>query len=770
MAANNIAPFIPNKTNFLAFLDANQAPETFKSFVKFLSETYFVGALTANPVLYWDVLGTIMHENQDYQAILLTYNEEVEKLNEKIVNDAEQDGNVDAWLSKDFVLEMDQVLARFRDEYVTILGSNAKTLTPQDVYETVTEVYKAQFKAFHVFDKALELKMIGHEEKIRKLVKEKMNEIIPSQVKITSKFKHFADQMARLDLTSVEIDVKNLRQSFIALHEVVQQHIINSNDIKIKLDQLHQTRYEPSTLLMDGIKQAVEATFGSSRSTISQPPISTSTNLHIQSLQQQISTLHSSNDQLTAQVHALTTLYTKIYWMLLGMSTPLSYKVKRRSPELITPEKPTPREYKLLSDIDDQQSLRFQLPMIQFYTRNELMMRKNVDPVNVIRVALAKTLVFYYPFAGRLREGASRKLMVECTGEGVMFVEADADVRIEQFGSPVMPPFPCSDELLFDVPGSSGILDCPLILMQVSRFKCGGFALGLRMNHTMCDVAGIVQFMTALSEIARGAYAPSMPPVWHRELLDARDSLRVTYAHREYDEEISNESTMIPPNLEHRYFFFGPNEIRVLRQFLPYNLTNCSTFEVLTASLWRCRTLALQVDPEEDVRVICLVNARAAFDPPLPNGYYGNTFAFPVAITKAKNITSHNSIELAVKLIKKAKTDVTEEYMRSVADLMVIKNRPHFMMHNTFVVSNVTRTGFGDVDLGWGKAVYTGLLPGMASFYVPFKNKKGENGILVPICLPSFVMKRFVREVDSMLQNDFKLVAEDSLPYIKSAL
>ena len=55
--------------------------------------------------------------------------------------------------------------------------------------------------------------------------------------------------MKRLDLTTMEKDVKNLRQSFIALHEVVQQQIIYSIDTKIKMDQLHETRYEPSALI-----------------------------------------------------------------------------------------------------------------------------------------------------------------------------------------------------------------------------------------------------------------------------------------------------------------------------------------------------------------------------------------------------------------------------------------------------------------------------------------------------------------------------------------
>jgi hypothetical protein len=145
----------------------------------------------------------------------------------------------------------------------------------------------------------------------------------------------------------------------------------------------------------------------------------------------------------------------------------LVFTVRRKTPELVAPAKPTPHEYKLLSDIDDQEGLRFQIPVIQFYRKDGSM--EGRDPVKVIRQAIAKTLVWYYPFAGRLRElaGAGRKLMVDCTGEGVLFIEADADVTLHHFGDALQPPFPCLDQLLYDVPGSGGVLDCPLLLIQV---------------------------------------------------------------------------------------------------------------------------------------------------------------------------------------------------------------------------------------------------------------------------------------------------------------
>ena len=87
----------------------------------------------------------------------------------------------------------------------------------------------------------------------------------------------------------------------------------------------------------------------------------------------------------------------------------------------------------------------------------------------MIRDALAEAFVIYYPFAGRLREVSGGKLVVDCTGEGVLFIEADADVRMEQFGEALHPPFPFLEELIYNVPGSDGILNSPLLLIQVTQ-------------------------------------------------------------------------------------------------------------------------------------------------------------------------------------------------------------------------------------------------------------------------------------------------------------
>jgi hypothetical protein len=172
----------------------------------------------------------------------------------------------------------------------------------------------------------------------------------------------------------------------------------------------------------------------------------------------------------------------------------LKFNVTRKPVVLVAPSLPTPKELLYLSNIDDQAGLRFHIPGICFYRFDPS--KKGDDPARVIREALAKVLVLYYPFAGRLREAPAGKLAVDCTGEGVLFVEADADVALEDFGG-LHPPFPGWDNLLHDVPGSQAITNSPLLLIQVTRLRCGGFVFALRMNHAMSDGVGLVQLMNA---------------------------------------------------------------------------------------------------------------------------------------------------------------------------------------------------------------------------------------------------------------------------------
>ncbi|KAF7823153.1 benzyl alcohol O-benzoyltransferase-like [Senna tora] len=398
----------------------------------------------------------------------------------------------------------------------------------------------------------------------------------------------------------------------------------------------------------------------------------------------------------------------------------LVFTVKRRQAELVAPAKATPCELKLLSDIDDQDGLRFQVPVVHFYPSHPSMAAK--DPAHIIKTALAHTLVFYYPLAGRLREGPSRKLMVDCSAQGVLFVEADADVTLSQFGH-LQPPFPCFQHLLYKLPGSEGIINCPLLHIQVTRLKCGGFIFAVNVNHTMCDALGFVQFLKALAEIARGTSHPSILPVWRREVLSARHPPRVTCTHYEYDQVAMprDDDDDDSKDMIQRSFFFGPTQIAAIGQLIPHHLRHqCTKFELLTTFVWRCRTIGLELEPNDEVRLMCVMNARGR-SKEIPEGYYGNAFVYPVVVTTAGKLIGGNSMEYALEVVKKAKSEMSEE----------------------------------DVDFGWGKAVFGGVpeaggggFPGL-SLFCSHLNAKGEEGIVIPLCLPFNAMQRFVKELES---------------------
>ncbi|WOG97552.1 hypothetical protein DCAR_0416893 [Daucus carota subsp. sativus] len=441
------------------------------------------------------------------------------------------------------------------------------------------------------------------------------------------------------------------------------------------------------------------------------------------------------------------------------MDTKLSFRVKRKPAELITPAKPTPNDQKPLSDLDDREGLRYKLSGVQIYAKSPCM--ENDDPVKAMREALAKTLVFYYPFAGRLREGPDRKLTVDCSGQGVVFVAAEADVRAEEF--PLYPPFPCMDQLLYDHQhGSQEIVNSPLMFIQVTRLLRGGFIFAIKFTHNICDAFGMSQFLTALGEIARGRTSPSVFPIWKRELLNVRNPPQPTCTHHEFTHLTTrvNVTTNHSPDSEmvYRSFFFNSTNISVLRNHVPPHLAKCSTFDLLAACIWRNRTIALALHPEQKVRLVFAVNARSRLKSCIPVGYYGNVFVLPGVISTVEELCN-KPIGYALELVMNAKANVTEEYVRSFIDLTVMKGRAPISTEWTYIVDDLTQLGLWDTDYGWGKPVYGGMaysevdpVPGTGNYFLRIRKKDGnEDEIVAPMCLPACAMQRFDKELKKLL-------------------
>nr|GLL44398.1 methanol O-anthraniloyltransferase-like [Ipomoea trifida] len=457
---------------------------------------------------------------------------------------------------------------------------------------------------------------------------------------------------------------------------------------------------------------------------------------------------------------------------------PLLFCVTRSKPQLIVPSTSTPHQHKPLSDLDDQGTVRVHIPVLMFY-RNSVE-RRGEDPAMAIKEGLAKALVFYYPLAGRIFEGENGKLIVNCNGKGVLFVEAKANVKLEQLSEKSMqPPCPYLKQLLNNVPGSEGIIDCPLLLIQVTRFSCGGFALGIRFNHTMMDGQGFIQFVNAVSELAEGASVPSTLPTWERDLLIARPTPTITCEHNEFNDFDASKTTrwldfekvlhttkfinvqklasdpclcfskhIFHSLLVKRSFTFGSRELQAIKDQCP----SSTTFEALSACLWKCRTIALRPDPNSKMLLTIAVNIRERLqDPKLPLGYYGNAVVSAATVTTAKLLCS-NPISYAAKLIREAKNMVNDDYVKSVTDLMVTKGRPMGTVLRNFLITDNSRFGYDEVDFGWGKPICGGVYGVVygVGFLVPHKRMEDTKGKLVVLALPPIIMGKFQNELRKM--------------------
>ena len=230
------------------------------------------------------------------------------------------------------------------------------------------------------------------------------------------------------------------------------------------------------------------------------------------------------------------------------------------------------------------------------------------------------------------------------------------------------------------------------------------------MNHCMFDGIGAMEFVNSWGQVARGLPLTT-PPFSDRTILSARNPPKIENLHQEFEEieDKSNINSLYSkePTL-HRSFCFDPEKIKKLKLQATENSESlsCTTFEALSAFVWRARTKSLKMLSDQKTKLLFAVDGRAKFEPPLPKGYFGNGIVLTNSICEAGELTE-KPLGYAVGLVREAIKMVTDGYMRSAIDYFeVTRARPS--LSSTLLITTWSRLGFHTTDFGWGEPVLSG--------------------------------------------------------------
>lgn len=413
-----------------------------------------------------------------------------------------------------------------------------------------------------------------------------------------------------------------------------------------------------------------------------------------------------------------------------------------------------------LSNLDDIIGARVFTPTIYFYRSSEDDSKSNNNnrPVfEILRQALADILVPYYPLSARLRENHNGKLEVFFgPDQGALMVEARSETVLAELGDLAVPN-PAWAPLIYKFPNEEPykILDMPLVIAQVTVFSCGGFSLGLRLCHCICDGFGAMQFLSAWAATAKaGRLVVNPQPCWEREFFRPRHPPIIKHPHIEYM-RIDEGS-----NLTMTLWQAKPIQIcyRISREFQAHlkNLAQpddnfpCTSFDAMAAHIWRSWVRAIDVQPPNyKLRLTFSVNARQKLkNPPLKDGFYGNVVCVACAMSSVNELVN-GQFKYTTRLVREARLGVSEDYLRSTVDFVEVERPRRLEFGGKLTITQWTRFSiYESADFGWGRPIYAGpidLTPTpQVCVFLPEGEADPNGNMVVCICLPESATEKFI--------------------------
>ncbi|KAL9235704.1 hypothetical protein vseg_010443 [Gypsophila vaccaria] len=383
-----------------------------------------------------------------------------------------------------------------------------------------------------------------------------------------------------------------------------------------------------------------------------------------------------------------------------------NYKIFSRLPvvvtsrEMIRPSTPTRGHNNIVHlSILDQLAPSFHNPMIWFYQNDQPDQQIDHSTRSMsLKNSLAKTLVHFYPLAGRTQGNVS----IDCNDLGVEFCEAHV---LEDLVNVI--DNPCIEKLRDLLPFETKPRHKNLVLsVQVNHFSCGGMAISICISHKIADGLGTIEFLKAWSMMTRAGIDRRHVHISNYYTRPKFNGASFFPPLPEFNETSLEDAKIRPEKLVSKRLIFDKKKLEELKSRVNILVKEPTRVELVSTFLWK---LFMTKIPGISASVHA-VNLRTRTEPPIPEGVYGN-FVLLTSTSSMANGAKTEYPELFHafrKAIKKVDNEYLDKLLKRDGRVSEINKENENINHGDekCCFTSLCRFPIYEVDFGMGKPIW----------------------------------------------------------------
>ncbi|PRQ45237.1 putative salutaridinol 7-O-acetyltransferase [Rosa chinensis] len=387
--------------------------------------------------------------------------------------------------------------------------------------------------------------------------------------------------------------------------------------------------------------------------------------------------------------------------------------------KIIRPVSPTPHHQRTLNlSLLDQLFPPTLYPTIIYFYSIDHFPSNNIS--ESLQTSLSKALVYFYPLAGRLNGPAS----IDCNDEGAYFLEAQVNCQLSDLLK--LPEHSLLNNLIpeFDPQTAHSALGSAVLLVQMSRFNCGGIALAVSLSHKIADATSCQTFLRAWADINRDNECDSqlmVPQFNGASLLPAKDSF------------VNNLGLPKYQSLATRRFVFDVTKIANLK--VKIGGTNVQLVSAIILKSARAASYKSKPETCSSTAVLSqMVNLRRSMGSVVQENAMGNWF-WPLQVVFKPNETELHE------LVANMRREITDFYKEKAGKF---KGEDGFLVmsesfrergelyRNTkgcisvYRATSLCKLPVYEIDFGWGQPTWVTSQSNQKNIFVLIDTKRGD--------------------------------------------